>query len=184
MQPLETMKLTDGNTLEIYLDYDAESPRTYMDNGTEMYCFHNRLRLGDDHDLDASDYSGWDGMVSANTKQGDIVLPLYIYEHGGVTISTEPFSCPWDSGRVGFIVVREDVIRCEFNGDREKALKCLQSELNTYDQWLRGETYGFCIVDEDGDVIESCWGFYGSDHVESGLADCAGLENFVLVSNG
>ena len=31
-------------------------------------------------------------------------LPLYLYDHGGITMSTNPFSCPWDDGgQVGWI---------------------------------------------------------------------------------
>lgn len=32
-----------------------------------------------------------------------IILPLYLYDHGGITMSTGPFSCPWDSGQLGWI---------------------------------------------------------------------------------
>ena len=32
-----------------------------------------------------------------------IILPLYLYDHSGITMSTGPFSCPWDSGQVGWI---------------------------------------------------------------------------------
>ncbi|HOO12216.1 MAG TPA: hypothetical protein PK684_04600 [Bacillota bacterium] len=32
-----------------------------------------------------------------------IILPLYLYDHGGITMRTNPFSCPWDSGQVGWI---------------------------------------------------------------------------------
>ena len=32
-----------------------------------------------------------------------VILPLYLYDHSGITMSTGPFSCPWDSGQVGWI---------------------------------------------------------------------------------
>ncbi len=32
-----------------------------------------------------------------------VILPLYLYDHGGITMRTNPFSCPWDSGQVGWI---------------------------------------------------------------------------------
>ncbi len=38
-----------------------------------------------------------------------------------------------------------------------RALKIAEAEVQTYDQYLRGEVYGYQI-DEDGD---SCWGYYG-----------------------
>lgn len=54
-----------------------------------------------------------------------------------------------------------------------------------YGWWAWGDVYGYVIerpvaVDEDGDVIEweeieegSCWGYFGPDHSQSGLADAA-----------
>ena len=41
------------------------------------------------------------GIVEALDKY--VILPLYLYDHGGITMSTGAFSCPWDSGRVGWI---------------------------------------------------------------------------------
>lgn len=29
--------------------------------------------------------------------------PIYAYIHGGITISTKPFSCSWDSGVIGYV---------------------------------------------------------------------------------
>ena len=43
---------------------------------------------------------------------------------------------------------------------REKAENRLHSEVETYDQYLRGECYGFQLY-EDGEEIDSCWGFLG-----------------------
>jgi hypothetical protein len=32
-----------------------------------------------------------------------VILPLYVYEHSGVTMRTYPFGCRWDSGQAGYI---------------------------------------------------------------------------------
>ena len=34
---------------------------------------------------------------------GMVILPLYLYDHSGITMNTCGFSCPWDSGQVGWI---------------------------------------------------------------------------------
>ena len=31
------------------------------------------------------------------------ILPLYLYDHSGLSMNTSGFSCPWDSGQVGWI---------------------------------------------------------------------------------
>lgn len=32
-----------------------------------------------------------------------VLLPIYVYQHSGTSMSTTPFSCEWDSGQAGFI---------------------------------------------------------------------------------
>ncbi len=96
-----------------------------------------------------------------------IMLPVYLYDHSGIAISTSPFSCPWDSGQVGFIYVSYADIRKEYSckkvtkAIRRKVIETLEAEAKTYDSYLRGEVYGFQVLDEDGDAIDSCYGFYG-----------------------
>lgn len=52
-----------------------------------------------------------------------------------------------------------------------------KSALNLYSAWAWGDVYGFQCDDENGEEIEdmgaSVWGFYGSDHEESGLLEAA-----------
>lgn len=48
-------------------------------------------------------------LVRATDKY--VILPLYLYDHSGITISTVPFSCPWDSGQVGWIYAPKDTFR-------------------------------------------------------------------------
>jgi len=47
--------------------------------------------------------------------------------------------------------------------------KVLDSEVKFFNQYLQGDVYG-AVIEKDGKVIESCWGFYG-DHDESGIFD-------------
>jgi hypothetical protein len=51
----------------------------------------------------------------------------------------------------------------------EAAGKQLEAEINEFEHWITGNTWGFTI-EKDGGDIDSCWGFYG-DHDESGLFD-------------
>ena len=99
-----------------------------------------------------------------------IVKALYLYDHSGLSISTGPFSCPWDSGHVGYAVMTPDTIDKEWSGDRESAEQCLESEVKVYDQYLNGDTWGFQIT-ADGELIDSCFGFYGSDPDENGMLE-------------
>ena len=89
-------------------------------------------------------------------------------------MSTGKFSCPWDSGQVGFIFVTRAQLLKEYGGLRvtkevlAKAEKVLQGEVETYDTYLRGEIYGYTIEDPEGNDGDSCWGFYGDYDDEYG----------------
>lgn len=39
--------------------------------------------------------------------------------------------------------------------------------------WAWGDVYGYIIADDSDDHLDACWGFYGSDFVESGLEEAA-----------
>lgn len=107
-----------------------------------------------------------------------IVMPLFLYDHSGITISTSR-TCRWDSGQVGFMYITKKKATKEWGNKyftkavKQKAITCMESELKTYDDYLRGNVYGYRILDENGDEIDSCWGYYGYDHEKSGLLNDA-----------
>lgn len=97
------------------------------------------------------------------------ILPLFLYDHSVQSISTASFigraqHAEWDSGQVGYIYADRKAILDDFGAvnaeTREKAENLLHSEVETYDQYLRGECYGFQLY-EAGEEIDSCWGFLG-----------------------
>ena len=156
----------NNKTINIVNDEHAESPRTWDNLGT-MICFHGRYNLGDEHSFD---YNSFEEMEKAIEKQYDaVVLPLYLYDHSGITISTSPFSCPWDSGQVGFIAISKEKARNEYGWKaitkkrKELLTSYLEGEVETYDQYLRGDIFGFEILNSEGEVEDSCWGFYGEE---------------------
>lgn len=156
-------------TIRVMADPDGESPREWDNLGT-MVCWHNRYNLGD---VDGE--REYESPESFLEEIGDdvIILPLYLYDHSGITMNTTGFSCPWDSGQVGYIYVSLEKVREEYKWKRitkkrrEHIEKYLTGEVETYDMFLRGDVYGFNITreDEDGEEvdIDSCWGFYGGD---------------------
>ena len=159
--------------LEILQDESPESPREWDNLGT-MICFHRRYNLGDKHNFSVEE-------GEKMTKEKDIIsLPLYLYDHSGITMNTTGFSCRWDSGCVGFIYVTKEQVRKEYNVKRitkdivDKVTKVLQGEVKTYDQYLTGDVYGYRISKvevcdkgcEHKEEVDSCWGYYGMESVE------------------
>jgi hypothetical protein len=169
---------TKGNkTLEIFADNDPQNPRE-DENLSTMVCLHNRYSLGDKHSYKQDDYNSWDEMKEAIIKKEKtaIILPLYLYDHSGITIRTTPFGDRWDSGQVGFVFISKEKIRTEYGVKRitkfliDRVTFYIKSEVKTYDQYLTGDVYGFKLL-ENGEETDSCWGFFGSDVLTNGILD-------------
>lgn len=124
-------------------------------------------------------------IVDCAVDAGYVVLPLYLYDHSGITIRTGPFNSSWDSGQVGYIVCDEETIQKEFGGDRDLAERALRAEVSVYDDFLTGNVYGFIVEERDGDEdsdwehVDSCWGFYGDDPRTNGMSEYLGSDDLV-----
>jgi len=189
-QPIETIEYR-GFNINIYQDEMAEDPRDWENIG-RMICFHGRYNLGDKHDYNSGDYSGWDEFEKQLRKDHKknkaiaIMLPLYLYDHSGLHMKVGSFHgllpqghAEWDSGMVGFIFCTWDDVKREYGLGKdavEKAEKYLRGEVETYSQYLEGSVYGYMIEPKDGNRVEcddGCWGFYGYDWDKNGLEDMA-----------
>lgn len=149
-------------TIRIEQDEIMDSPRNWDNLGT-MFFLRNNHSLGDKHKLSASEIQEIAGDPDY------IALPVYICVHCGLTISTSPFVDAWDSGQLGIIAVAKEKVRKEYSWkaltkERIKQIENhLRGEVETYDQYLRGDVYGY-IIEKDGEHIDSCWGYYGLEY--------------------
>jgi len=185
-----------GYTVKIIQDDDGDNPRNW-DNAGKMVCWHSRHNLGDEQPkvdpitylcgilgLDSDDYSQSRGsldLVMGKMEKDYIVLPLYLYDHSGISISTShdyPYNDRWDAGQVGFIYIsKKDAVK-EWGKKiftktvEAKAVKYLEDDVETYNDYLTGNVYGYEICDEDDEVLASCWGFYPDHDDKSGYAYC------------
>lgn len=202
--------------VKIEQDNDVADPREW-DNIGKMICWHRRYLLGDEKERDSyssprdfmlslagidednkyySRMNEEELMEAASDKAHKkyVILPLYLYDHSGITMNTSGFSCRWDSGQVGFIYVELKGI-AKKHGFTKKWLKqyhdgktmtevareILKGEVETYDHFLTGNCFGWQAVrpedwneeDESGDDFDACWGYYGDDHDASGLKEAA-----------
>jgi hypothetical protein len=163
-----------GYTINIHPDHDPLDPRDWDNLGT-MVCFrqdsagetsgsfHRRYNLGDDGNL----FRNPEELQEFLAETPNVSLPLYLYDHSGITMSTRPFSCPWDSGQVGIIYVTHDDIRKEYSCDGEipehileLVENVLRGEVEVYDKYLTGSFVGYEILGfPDAEFVDSCWGF-------------------------
>ncbi|MFI3226497.1 MAG: hypothetical protein R3Y09_03700 [Clostridia bacterium] len=98
-------------------------------------------------------------------EKNNLILPIYLYDHSGITINTTGFGCKWDSGQLGYIYESHKSISERYEQGTlaqkiDKARESLIREVSVYDWYLTGETYGYKYF-ENGAEKDSCWGFYG-----------------------
>ena len=220
------MKDSEGveYALEIKTDDCPESPRDW-DNLCTMVCWHRHYNIGDKHDFDDVDellerlcyeilYKEdeeiyglhWQDKLKMLDESNLILIkPINMYDHSGITVSTSsgyPYNDRWDAGCVGFIYVTkkkifEECLDITEENWKERADQCLEGEMQTYDDYLKGDVYGYeltkkvtvqdtcphCgeVIREYEDEVEddSCWGFYGDCLEENGILDHLGGLEFI-----
>ena len=189
---MDEYKLPNNRVLKVEQDTFPLNPREDWDNLGNMICFHNNYTLGD-YEL-SKEYKPED-YYKLKKRKDVVILPLYLYDHGGITMNTTGFSCPWDSGQVGFIYVTHETIRKEFGVKRvskelrEKVKGYLKGEVNVYDQYITGDVYSFFIYQketcnlgcEHEEVEDSCGGFFGYDIKENGILDHISVDDVKAV---
>ena len=168
-----------------YYDNYPDNPRNWDNLGT-MVCFHKRYDLGDTTDYRSENYDAWGDLRNdIEENEGEVtILPLYLYDHGGITIRTSPFGCQFDSGQVGFIYVSKDKIEKE-GIDESRVIEYLENEVETYDKFLRGECFGYKVFKikicslghKHEEEVESCFGYYDEDDC---MTDGVGMVDFHL----
>lgn len=177
-----------GRTIKIIPDEDSTSPRDW-DNLGIMACYHRNYELGDEHgtigyhdkggewhELDTKDFHSWKEFEEAlRVKVGAVcIAPLYLYDHSGLRMKIGSFAgllpqghAQFDTMQVGFIyTTREKIRECygvkkAYAKHLEKAQECLAGEVETYDQYLSGDVYGYVVASEEDENEDSCWGYYG-----------------------
>lgn len=194
---------TDGRKLRLVIEQDqfSDDPRSWDNLGT-MLCCHRDYQLGDcnsnrDTELQLAEicrkYGKSDEEIDEMTfseeiqfilDQDDVCgLPLLIYDHSGISMSTGK-QCSWDSSFVGLIFVEKDFCLAQMclkdeEGWKEKAKETLKSEVKIYSDFLEGNVYMWTLyepvvvirqsmdgkelsrkIDEEGEMVDSMGGFY------------------------
>lgn len=169
-----------GLRITLHVDEDCESPRENDNLGT-IIAWHRNYRLSDDDapkhiepaDFDPNEYA--------------ICLPIFMYEHSGVALSTRKagqFADRWDAGQVGWIYVTRDKLLHEYSAKkltrrvRETAETVLAAEVEEYGRWCNGECYGYVVWDpiEPDEQLDSCWGFIGDEYAWEAAIEAANHE--------
>ena len=161
---LEEIKVGDL-TVKIINDDEPSDPREGSDQLGVMACFHPEYTIGDKHRIDPHEFAGWDELERHLIRvEGALcVAPLYLYDHSGLQMKIGSFAgllpqghAEFDTMQVGFIYTTRQRMKemCGWTRLTEKVQgqvdKQLEAEVETYNQYLRGDVYGYIIEDEVG----------------------------------
>lgn len=179
MAPLETREV-NGFTIEFHYDPDATSPRD-DDPGVSMVLYHRQYNFPNDAEISFSDWENLGDIGDYLTCKGALlVVPVYMLDHSGVSLSVRDYADSWDSGQVGFAYITPENWKntqgAEWTGsgeDRAQAHRLISAEVTTYGQYVNGECYYYVITDTDGEVMETPGEYIGWDDIEEDAVSMA-----------
>jgi hypothetical protein len=169
-QPIHTESYK-GYSIEVfYADLSSleGNPREHVKFG-KIYTWHRRYSIGDPHNfknakemedaiLEEAGKLDVKNRRKALNELIFVIMPVYMYDHGGRVLSTSPFDCPWDSGQLGWTYVTTKAAKEWFNVSKlkpehkVKARELLEKELKLLNNWIEGEIYYFDIKNPDGKI--------------------------------
>ena len=183
--PINQYENQDGtDRVTVYTDPEPRNPREWESNATVILAGHRRYNLGDEQ------FTRVEELEQRRTEiqeQGGHAQPIYMYDHSGITVSTSPFSDPWDSGQIGWVGIEKkklDELKITIE-DTDRIKSIVDAEMKTWDEFLTGNVYAFrryqVTVDEHGEAREAndddhqVHGFFGTDNLNNGMLEHAGI---------
>ena len=152
-----------GREILINIEYDEypENPREW-DHLTKIITVKGNWDVGDENCSHDEFGKIIEGLMS---NEDVLVRLLYMYEHGGMTISLTPFNDPWDSGICGIIFIDKKTIEKNYGKTEDwkrVAQQIIESEVRLFDDYLTEDVHVLQLLDpHTEDLIDSLAGFYG-----------------------
>jgi L-rhamnose mutarotase len=156
------MDIIDYKDYSIFIDRDESCHPRNNDNVLTMAVWHNEYILGDVRpEVSPDKFKKFlleeflddiaEQEVETLWQKNFYSCPLYLYSHGGITISREPFGCAWDSGQIGFMYVskKDAEKKLDLKPDQnwfEILDKVAANEIRDYDNYLQGNGWVYKIV--------------------------------------
>lgn len=98
-----------------------------------------------------------------------IIYPVTKYEHGGVSYSLGVKN-GFDYSNNGFYIVTDKTAKV-LGTPKKSFEKVIEREISAYNKYANGEIYSFVLYDENGEMEDSCGGFYDLDDIRDVLPE-------------
>jgi hypothetical protein len=170
----------------IKYDEDAESPRNWDCNlgyfytsdsgyhspdGNDSDIYRIMTETGDEADNQADHIKRMKKRINAETDEKILAIyPIVKYEHSGVSYSLGT-AHGFDYSNNGFYIITDKSYKDSgYTKKTDKAFReMIRAELNSFNDWLNGNIYRFMLYDKDGEIEDSCGGFYGIEDIREYL---------------
>jgi len=169
-------------TIKIVYDDSPWNPREDDNLGT---IFAPASQGGHKYGLNESEIQTIEEFSAHVKKYKTIYLPLYIYDHSGITFNTTGFSCPWDSWQIGFIYIDKEKARKELGwkiitkNRIKKLYSYLRREVEEFDNYCTGNCCGY-IIEYNGEQIESCYNFLGDEGQKYAISESKAIIDNII----
>lgn len=205
MRPYEEKYEHAGCTIRIIQDSDASNPRDDYDHMGKLILFPNR-HYSDRNEFEKhANGSGFESTLRSLAwwiTRSDAMEDEYkvSMDHIFRCVNKHYIVIPVDQDRYSGLSSRGETVaesdeHCDGlilfpvadlpkeGIDRGQAVKNLECEIEEYAAWATGDTWGYVIEDENGDELDSCWGFYGIEYAKSEAESSAKSQRFAPTEN-
>ncbi len=138
----------------IEYDQEAANPRDEFDHLSTFYGSSSRYIIGGKNDQNFNYREDLEKTIKEFKREKAVI----------VEFSNNAGMC------LCYAVIERSQLKKEYldhGYSMRKALlharRCAQGEIAEFNAWAEGEVYGFIVENEDGEHLDSCWGFYGDD---------------------
>ncbi len=160
-------------TVKLYQDTDCESPLKYCEELCTAYEYGRRQEYRSTTYI-AGGEDGFEQYLATLVHPDFPNDTSYtMNEHRSAILKKHYARSTVPTQGSSWLEIVVNVKEWTKEGSELSAKEYVDSVAKTYRQWLEGECVGFITEDEDGNIIDSCWGFYSHEDAYS-----AAKENF------
>lgn len=158
----------NGYWINIFYDNDCDPPNTWGDENLFLVHYHSQCWIEEKKLVSQDEIRDWYRDENDEIEKRYWIWPVAAYIHSGVVLSIGAGShfpdYRFDVSHVGAVLASKEEFETE-----EEAHKVCKGLIETWNQYLSGEIFGYDIEDSEDEMIGyGCSGFYG-DYESSGL---------------
>lgn len=95
------------------------------------------------------------------------IYPVVKYEHSGIAYKLGTVH-NFDYSNNGFYIITDKTAK-ELGASKKSFLRIIAQELEVYNKYVNGEVYQFCLYNDNGEIVDSCSGFYDIEDIREYL---------------